>query len=158
MPFWVISVAASLALRSASSSRMRLESSVDLPVMNCGSPPGCVVESSMRVRGVSTKRTSGERPPTCGEFVLPAPPRGFGDIPGDEFWVAEAETVGARDVLSHGIRGESFCCGIRHGAEDIFLVIVPIEPPHTDTIRCFARNHGSIAGCGLVWTTPRVSL
>ena len=82
MPFDVIALAARRALRRASSSRMRLDSSVLWPVMNCGRPPGWVELSSMRVRALSSKWSSGDRPPTfssssrqrrhTGSAMLPA--------------------------------------------------------------------------------------
>ena len=59
-----IAVAARRALRSAKSSRMRLDSSVDWPEINCGRPPGCMALRSMRVRGVSTNWSNGDVPPT----------------------------------------------------------------------------------------------
>ena len=61
--FAVIRSAAVRAERSARSSRMSCDSSVLLPVMKRASPPGCVVESSMRVAGASTKCSSGDGPP-----------------------------------------------------------------------------------------------
>ncbi|PPG59348.1 hypothetical protein C5C27_09760 [Rathayibacter sp. AY2B7] len=64
IPLSVIAPAAFFAVRRASSSRMSEERSVVLPEMNGGSPPGCVVESSMRVRGESTKWSRGDGPPT----------------------------------------------------------------------------------------------
>ena len=40
------------------------------------------------------------------EFGDPAPPRRLGDVARDEFGVAEAHSVGARDVLWHGFGGQ----------------------------------------------------
>ena len=60
----LIAAAASLALRSANSSRIRFDSKVGLPEINEGRPPGWIEVSSIRVRGVSTNWIRGEVPPT----------------------------------------------------------------------------------------------
>ncbi len=61
--FAAIRSAARRAARSEISSRMSCDSRVLAPVMNRARPPGCVLESSMRVIGSSMKCSSGDGPP-----------------------------------------------------------------------------------------------
>ena len=68
-PFAAISFAADFAVRNARSSRIRLDSSVVFPVMKVAKPPGWVTPNSMRVRGPSSKYSSGDRPPTDASSV-----------------------------------------------------------------------------------------
>ncbi len=78
--------AAVLATLKAMSSRMRFDSSVVLPVMNCARPDGCVVDSSMRVRTESSKCSSGVGPPTTPSSSRHRSHEGAAMFTGTKWW------------------------------------------------------------------------
>ena len=74
------------------------------------------------------------------EFGDPAPPHRFGDVARDECGVAEAHSVGTRDVLRHGFGSQFVGGSVGPRVEDLVPVLVPIQPPHTDTLSRNPRN------------------
>ena len=144
MPFCVMAPAASLALRRASSSRMRLESSTVLPVMNCGRPPGWVTLSSMRVRGWSSKCSSGRPAADGGELVAPALPLRFGDVR------RTIPRITCRDGVRSGHLGRR---EVRRRRKRI-VVCLSVEAPHTDTLNRYERIPSE---AGRVFVRPALS-
>ena len=94
----------------------------------------------MRVRGESTKRTSGDRPPTAASSACQRRHAGSATLPATSSGSPRLTPSGLVLFCGMGSGVSSVGDGIGVGGEDLALVIVPIEPPHTDTLSRNARN------------------